>query len=128
VSDNVQDKQHFVWHNLKMVGALAAVFLLPLLLSFWMYYGNTWRPAARTNHGELFEPARPLPHAELRQANGEVAPADLFNSDKWSIAYIGNGACDDTCKRTLYFMRQTRLTLNNEMTPVARVFLATGSS
>jgi cytochrome oxidase Cu insertion factor (SCO1/SenC/PrrC family) len=55
-----------------------------------------------------------------------VAPADVFES-KWALAYVGNGACDDTCRTTLHFMRQTRLALNNEMTRVARVFLATGS-
>jgi cytochrome oxidase Cu insertion factor (SCO1/SenC/PrrC family) len=125
VSDNVQDGQ-LVTRNLRTIGALAAVFLLPLLLSFWMYYGNSWRPLGRTNHGELIEPVRPLPAAEMREANGTVASAVLFR-EKWAIAYVGGGACDDSCRRTLYFMRQTRLSLNNEMTRVARVFLATGN-
>jgi hypothetical protein len=102
--------------NLRTVGALAAVFVLPLLLSFWMYYGNAWRPVGRTNHGELIEPARPLPSA----------PENLFK-DKWTLAYIGDGACDEACRESLYFMRQTRLALNNEMTRVSRVFLATGN-
>ena len=33
--------------NLRMLGVLAALFLLPLLLSFWMYYGD--RLAARAH-------------------------------------------------------------------------------
>lgn len=123
--ETAQEKQ-IVSRNLRTVGALAAIFLLPLLLSFWMYYGNAWRPATRTNHGELIEPVRALPGAELREANGAVAPANLF-SEKWALAYIGNGACDETCRHALHFMRQTRLSLNNEMTRVARVFLATGT-
>jgi cytochrome oxidase Cu insertion factor (SCO1/SenC/PrrC family) len=110
--------------NLRTVGALAALFFLPVLMAFWMYYGGTWRPASRTNHGELIEPARPLPQAELRTADGNVAPRDVFTS-KWALIYIGDGACDEVCKTTLYFMRQTRLSLNNEMTRVSRVFLAT---
>jgi cytochrome oxidase Cu insertion factor (SCO1/SenC/PrrC family) len=126
VSDNVQSRQQLVTRNLKTVGALAAVFLLPLALSFWMYYGNNWIPASHTNHGELMNPARPLPHAELREANGNVAAANLF-SEKWALAYVGDGACDDACRNSLYFMRQTRLSLNQEMSRVARVFLATGS-
>ena len=121
--ETAQERQ-IVSRNLRTVGALAAVFLLPLLLSFWMYYGNTWRPAALTNHGELLQPVRTLPGAELREANGTVAPANLF-TEKWALAYVGNGACDETCRKALYFMRQTRLSLNNEMTRVARVFLAT---
>jgi hypothetical protein len=123
--DTAQERQ-IVSRNLRTVGVLAAIFFLPLLLSFWMYYGNTWRPASLTNHGELIQPVRTLPGAELREANGAVAPANLF-TEKWALAYIGNGACDETCRQALYFMRQTRLSLNNEMTRVARVFLATGT-
>jgi cytochrome oxidase Cu insertion factor (SCO1/SenC/PrrC family) len=128
MSDRVEPKEpaQIVSRNLRTVGALAAIFLLPLLLSFWMYYGNGWRPAARTNHGELIEPVRSLPGAELREASGAVAPANLF-TDKWALAYVGDGACDEACRNALHFMRQTRLSLNNEMTRVARVFLATGS-
>ena len=110
--------------NLRTVGALAALFLLPLVASFWMYYGGTWRPAGRTNHGELIEPVRPLPAAELRDARGNVASADLFH-EKWALVYVGDGRCEQACKTSLYFMRQTRLALNNEMTRVSRVFLAT---
>jgi cytochrome oxidase Cu insertion factor (SCO1/SenC/PrrC family) len=127
MSDRVEPKENSQVRarNLRTVGALAAIFLLPLLLSFWMYYGNAWRPATRTNHGELIEPLRTLPGAELREASGAVAPANLF-TDKWALAYVGDGACDETCRNALYFMRQTRLSLNNEMTRVARIFLATG--
>jgi SCO1/SenC family protein len=110
--------------NLRTVGALAALFLLPLVASFWMYYGGAWRPAGRTNHGELIEPVRPLPPAELRDGRGNVASAELFRG-KWTLVYVGDGQCDEACQTSLYFMRQTRLSLNNEMTRVARVFLAT---
>lgn len=110
--------------NLRTVAALAALFLLPLVASFWMYYGGTWRPAARTNHGELIEPVRALPRAELRDAEGNVASADLLH-EKWALVYVGDGRCDEACRKSLHFMRQTRLSLNNEMTRVSRVFLAT---
>jgi SCO1/SenC family protein len=110
--------------NLRTIGALAALFLLPLVASFWLYYGGTWRPAGSTNHGELIQPARPLPPAELRDARGNVASAELFR-EKWTLVYVGDGQCEEACKTSLHFMRQTRLSLNNEMTRVARVFLAT---
>jgi cytochrome oxidase Cu insertion factor (SCO1/SenC/PrrC family) len=126
VQPNSEREKQVISRNLRTVGALAAVFVLPLVVAFFMYYGNTWHPASRTNHGELIEPVRELPRAELREANGTVAPANLFD-EKWALAYVGNGACDDTCRKALYFMRQTRLSLNNEMTRVTRVFLATGS-
>jgi cytochrome oxidase Cu insertion factor (SCO1/SenC/PrrC family) len=112
--------------NLRTVGLLAAIFFLPLVFSFYMYYGSAWRPAASTAHGELYQPAKPLPQAELRDSKGQVAPINLLN-EKWTLVYVGGGACDDTCKTALYFMRQTRLSLNNEMTRVNRVFLATAA-
>jgi hypothetical protein len=98
--------------NLRTVGALAALFLMPLVLSFWMYYTGGWQPAGRTNHGELIEPARPLPAAQAFQG-------------KWTLAYVGAGSCDAACRQALLVMRQTRLALNNEMTRVNRVLLAT---
>ncbi len=110
--------------NLRTVGLLATIFFLPLIVSFYMYYGSAWRPAASTAHGELYQPARPLPQAELRDSKGNIAPVNPF-SEKWALVYVGGGACDDLCKSSLYFMRQTRLSLNNEMTRVNRFFVAT---
>jgi cytochrome oxidase Cu insertion factor (SCO1/SenC/PrrC family) len=110
--------------NLRTIGLLAAIFFLPLIASFAMYYGGSWRPATSTAHGELYHPARPLPKAELRHADGSVAPIDVF-ADKWTLVYVGTGACDKECRDSLYFMRQTRLSLNQEMTRVSRLFLAT---
>jgi len=110
--------------NLKTVAALAAVFVLPLILSFWMYYGGAWRPAGQSNHGELILPARPLPPTTLRTADGGETALPM--SGKWQLLYAGDGACDADCRHALRVMRQTRLALNNEMTRVERVLLATG--
>ena len=124
--------------NLRMLAALAALFLVPLLLAFYMYYGTDWRPLKRVNHGTLISPARPLPAANLKlesltdpDPNAPPPSADtpepkLFR-DKWSIVYIGEGNCDERCRQALYVMRQTRLSLNNEMSRVDRVFLVTGN-
>jgi cytochrome oxidase Cu insertion factor (SCO1/SenC/PrrC family) len=111
--------------NFRTVFALAGLFLLPLLLSFWLYYGVHWRPAAMSNHGELIEPLRPLPEVALADADG-AAQRHVFQGH-WTLVYVGDGACDAHCHDALFFMRQTRLSLNNEMTRVQRVFLATAS-
>jgi hypothetical protein len=92
---------------------LIAIFFLPLAAAFVLYYGGSWRPVKQTNHGQLYTPARPLPES----------PAGLRG--KWMLVYAGNGRCDEDCRRTLVFIRQTRLSLNNEMTRVGRSFLAT---
>jgi hypothetical protein len=54
--------------NFRTVFALAGLFLLPLLLSFWLYYGLHWRPQGTASHGELIVPARPLPDITLADA------------------------------------------------------------
>jgi hypothetical protein len=94
---------------------LLLLFFSPLLLAFLVYYGSSWRPVGRTNHGTLIEPARTLP----RMAN-----ADLLIG-KWSLVYIGDGTCDSRCRNTLYFIRQTQLSLGNLIPRVQRVWLAT---
>ena len=119
--------------NLRTLAVLAALFLLPLLIAFWMYYATDSRPAGRVNHGALISPPRPLPEMRLprvsfpqpgeRRING---PEPLFRQ-QWSLVYIGDGSCDESCRQALYVMRQTRLSLNNDMTRVHRVFVATDS-
>jgi hypothetical protein len=111
--------------NLRMLALLAGLFLLPLAAAFWAYYGTAWRPTNRVNHGELIIPARPLPAWKPTAAfDSQTVPAQLFHHN-WSLVYIGDGQCADECRHALYVMRQTRLSLNNEMTRVNRVFLVT---
>ena len=105
---------------------LAALFLLPVVVAFALYYGKLWRPAASASKGQLIQPVQPLAVAGLRHADGTPAGADVFTG-KWTLIYIGDGACDADCRTALVFGRQTRLALNNEMTRVQRVFLATGN-
>jgi hypothetical protein len=104
---------------------IAAMFLVPLAVSFALYYGK-WRPAGSSSKGDLITPARPLQAAGLRHPDGTPATADVLTG-KWSLIYIGDGACDQACRTALVFARQTRLALNNDMTRVQRVFLATGN-
>jgi cytochrome oxidase Cu insertion factor (SCO1/SenC/PrrC family) len=104
---------------------VAAVFLLPVVVAFAMYYGNLWRPAGSSSMGELIDPARPLTIAGLRHPDGTPADASAFQG-KWTLLYIGDGACDADCRTALVFGRQSRLALNNEMTRVQRIVLATG--
>jgi cytochrome oxidase Cu insertion factor (SCO1/SenC/PrrC family) len=103
---------------------IAALFFVPLALAFALYYGSAWRPGHRTNHGELIAPARPLPDVALRTADGTPADARLFHG-RWTLVYLGDGACDSECRAALYTLRQSRLALANEMGRVQRVFLAT---
>jgi hypothetical protein len=93
---------------------LIALFFLPMAVAFYLYYGADWRPVGQTNNGELITPARQLP------------PDATALRGKWSLVYIGNGRCDEACRNALIFARQTRLSLNQDMQRVNRIFLVTG--
>jgi len=126
--------------NLRMLAALATLFLLPLALAFFIYYGTGWRPGAHVNHGQLITPARALPAVALPRIDLET-PGDVrTQSDArapgaaatpfgkvWALVYVGSGDCDAACREALYVMRQTRLGLNNDMRRVARVLLVSGA-
>ncbi len=105
---------------------VAAVFLVPVAVAFTLYYGKLWRPANSASKGELIDPARPLVVSGLRHADGTAAGPEVFGG-KWTLIYIGDGRCDDACRKALVFGRQSRLALNNEMTRVQRVILATAN-
>ncbi|MFO7325268.1 MAG: hypothetical protein DIU62_006105 [Pseudomonadota bacterium] len=93
---------------------LLAVFFLPLVASFVLYYGVEWRPAAGANHGELLQPLRQLPGGAARALEG-----------KWALVYVGDGACDAACRDALHVARQTHVLLNKDTNRVRRALLAT---
>ena len=97
----------------RMLLLLLALFFLPLALAFTAYYSG-WRPAGNTNHGELLQPLRQLPAALAEPLAG-----------KWSLAWVGDGACDTDCQTALVFARQTRLSLAADTSRVKWVLLAT---
>ncbi len=101
--------------NRRTLYILIVMFFLPVAVAFFLYYGAQWRPVGQTNNGDLFDPVQPLPD-----------DAKEFRDGKWSLVYVGNGACDADCRESLIFARQTRLSLNQEMKRVDRFFIATG--
>jgi len=94
---------------------LIALFALPLVAAFALYYGFGWRPAGSTNHGELLQPIRQLPEG--------AAPL----RDEWAMVYVGDGACDADCREALVFARQTRLSLGKDLTRMNWALFATGN-
>lgn len=101
---------------------VAALFFVPLFFAFYLYYAGGWRPAGRTNHGELVSPARPLPAAQFATPDGKPVDAALFRG-KWTLVYLGDGRCEADCQRALWVMRQTRVLLAKDMDRVQRVFI-----
>jgi hypothetical protein len=101
---------------------LAALFFVPLAAAFILYYGVGWRPAGGTNHGELLQPLRQMPPAAESLLSGPTPQAK-----NWALIYVGDGKCDEDCRQALVLARQTRLSLNKDMTRVNRALLVTGN-
>lgn len=112
----------------RMLLLLAALFLVPLAVSFWLYYGSAWRPSGTVERGQLVSPAVPLPEVVLPLAPGAASPATApgFLKDKWTVVFVGDGACDARCRKALVDSRQVRLALDKDMDRVQRVFLFRG--
>ncbi len=112
--------------RLGLIG-LAALFFVPLALSFFLYYGTSWRPTGGTQHGELVEPPRPLPQVALEPAAGGPPREDGLRG-AWHLVFLAPADCDGACRETLLATRQVRLALDKDMTRVRRVYLYPGAA
>ena len=103
---------------------LALVFLGPMGIAMTLYYtGFQWRPEGSTEHGELYQPPRPLPELSL-QVPGEPSGGASLRG-KWTFIYAGPGDCAAACREALAEMRQVRRALGRDMERVQRIYLAT---
>ena len=104
---------------------VAAVFLGPIALAYLLYFGgDSWRPAATTEHGELLTALPVLSDATLV---GSGAGAASFRG-KWSLVYVNDGKCGEACRAALYETRQVRQALGRDRDRVQRVFCLTGTA
>ena len=110
----------------RQIWILIGAFFAPLALAFVLYYGLDMRPHGSTNKGDLIHPPLTLPEVELPGVADQTLAADALRG-KWSMVYIGNGACDARCREALTLMRQTRLALGDDLPRVQRVFLISGN-
>ncbi len=112
--------------RLQLVG-LIILFAGPLAVAAWLYYGDTgWRPGGSTSHGDLMGPAVPVPELELRTPNGAVFDTGTLRG-KWTLVYLGDGSCPESCRIALYNLRQIRLALGKDMGRVQRLFVYRGA-
>ena len=102
---------------------LFAVFALPPLLSWYAFnHTDLGKQQGSAAHGALITPPRQLPDwnlADLSQRNG--AQARLHG--KWTLLYLLDGKCLETCRQNLYRMRQLRLATGKNAGRVQRAVL-----
>lgn len=96
------------------------VGIAPFVLSYLAYYA--WQPAGRTHHGEL--QAEPLPEGPLALVGGGAFRLEQLRG-RWVLLMADDARCDESCVRTLYALRQLRLTQGKDAPRIERVWLLT---
>jgi hypothetical protein len=104
---------------------LASLFLVPFAAAVWLYYYSAWRPAAAA-HGELIDPPRRLPAIALTLPDGGLTSPDVLRGS-WSLVYLGENSCAESCTRTLAELARVRLALDKDAARVQRVLLHAGA-
>jgi hypothetical protein len=114
-----------LWRQRLFLLFLMACFILPLTVAWWLLADN-WRPSGSAQHGELLNPAQPLPSLRFTPVDGRPwDEAALRNY--WLMVYVGGATnCDEPCRTALYDMRQVRLALGKEIIRVNTVLLLDG--
>ena len=103
---------------------MAAIFIGPMLLAYLLVNNmHNFDEFNTKNHGELFNPAKPLGDVELVALNGKGFKLSDLRS-KWVMVYIGTAACDKTCSENLYKMRQSRLAQGGELKRIKRLYIS----
>lgn len=113
------------WRQRLILVFIVACFAVPLAAA-WLLVGR-WQPDGSVQHGELLNPARPIPTLRFDSPAGQ--PLDgMALRGHWVLIYVGSAtACDERCRTALYDMRQVRLALGKDMGRVKTVLLQEGS-
>jgi hypothetical protein len=67
-----------------------------------------------------------MPEVSLPKADGGETGTGFLHG-KWTMLYVGDGSCDERCRKALHLTRQSRIALNKDMDRLQRVFLVTGN-
>jgi len=102
---------------------LGLIFLAPVFVAWVMHHSSEegWKPQGTTNRGNLVHPARPLTMPTDMVSDG-MSLQDYLQG-RWTLLYIDEAGCDETCRNSLYKMRQVRLAQNENMKRVQTLFL-----
>lgn len=95
------------------LGLIMALFVLPLI-GAGLLIGH-WRPSGSVHHGQLLDPAQPLPALTLKTLDGSPLTLAALHGH-WQLAYlIGAGGCDAGCRERLDYLRKIRVALGKDM-------------
>ncbi len=102
---------------------LAVISVLPMFAAYVVY--RNWHPTHSVNYGELLATTR-LPNGELTDLAGKGFSSDALHG-KWQLVTIQPPSCDSRCQRSLYYIRQVRLTQGENRSRIGRLWLLSGT-
>jgi hypothetical protein len=103
--------------NRLMLLLIFGIFVLPIVVAWLLTSGRLgWKPAVLVNHGTLLNP--PVDLAQLPHAPGSLPLREMPPAD-WAVIYVGDGACDDSCRALLRELSAIRLVIGQQGTRVS---------
>lgn len=89
---------------------IAAMFVLPLLLAWFMYTGAIeYKPGSTRNYGQLVEPPLPISWDDVYRANAtddNAEPAAAELERHWVVLKPVPAACGESCMQQITELRQ----------------------
>ncbi len=102
--------------------ALAAVFVVPVAVAWFMYAGQPGAGGGQGAHGLLAEP--PIELGDIKLPEGGDAGTQAQLTGRWTFLYLQQGDCGPACENALIRMRQVRLALGKDANRVQRLLVA----
>ncbi|MCB1735581.1 MAG: hypothetical protein H6981_02725 [Gammaproteobacteria bacterium] len=112
-------------HRIGMI-AIIALFVIPVALSWSLFYSG-WKPVGTVNYGELIHPARPLQTPILDDRFGKAVPEDWMYG-KWTLLYLTDTACDESCRQRVITLAKIRLGQNRHIDRIQVALMMSGQS
>ncbi len=103
---------------------VASIFIVPLVAAIALYFSSDWRPVVNSQ-GTLVEPPRTLTASGLFLADGQPAPADVFQG-VWSIVHPA-ARCDARTDALFEELGRVRIALDKDAPRVRRILLHPGT-
>ena len=101
--------------------AIAALFLVPMMVAWFLYLGRAGTGGGLDAHGVLADP--PVALGDIGLPAGGDAGSEARLGGRWTFLYLQRGECGAACEQALIRMRQVRLALGKDAGRVQRVFL-----
>jgi hypothetical protein len=110
----------------RMLFLVLLVCAAPIIASYFTFY--VLKPERRNNYGAILDQrAHPVPAMATTTLDGRPQTLQDFKG-KWVMLMVAPGACPQTCRQTLFSMRQLRLMQGKEMNRIERVWLITDAA